>query len=231
YKEEFLPKLLADPTVSNEDKEKIKDLLAKPFNPYIRRHSALTEKSTNKEHRYQLIKLIQPISLERKQALDMMRHIDSICVKSGVEYLHKGYKSNKLNLIITSLSIDSTIEICEGERHQTLLSVADSLLLRYRNKGKTEEWLKKFLSEINQKLCHPEPLSDDEIDEIWNSAIEYVNRIISARGAPPQGSKEDGTNLIEYTSEEIKKKYRFAALPSKDYYIIMTAFIQMKEKS
>jgi hypothetical protein len=38
--------LLEDPTVSNEDKEKIKNLLAKPFNPYIRRHSALTEKST-----------------------------------------------------------------------------------------------------------------------------------------------------------------------------------------
>jgi hypothetical protein len=46
YKEEFLPKLLKDNTISNEDKEKIKCLLAKPFNPYIRRHSALTEKST-----------------------------------------------------------------------------------------------------------------------------------------------------------------------------------------
>jgi hypothetical protein len=46
YKEEFFPKLLADPTVPNEDKEKIKVLLTKPFNPYIRRHSALTEKST-----------------------------------------------------------------------------------------------------------------------------------------------------------------------------------------
>ena len=46
YKEEFFPKLLEDPTVSNEDKEKIKGLLLKPFNPYIRRHSALTEKST-----------------------------------------------------------------------------------------------------------------------------------------------------------------------------------------
>jgi integrase len=46
YKEEFFPKLLKDPTVPNEDKEKINDLLAKPFNPYIRRHSALTEKST-----------------------------------------------------------------------------------------------------------------------------------------------------------------------------------------
>src|SRR6266487_3834458 len=45
YKEDFFPKLLKDNTVSNEDKEKIKSLLAKPFNPYVRRHSALTEKS------------------------------------------------------------------------------------------------------------------------------------------------------------------------------------------
>jgi len=46
YKEVFFPKLLEDSTVSNEDKEKIRNLLLKPFNPYIRRHSALTEKST-----------------------------------------------------------------------------------------------------------------------------------------------------------------------------------------
>ena len=52
YKEEFFPKLLEDPTVSNEDKEKIKNLLAKPFNPYIRRHSALTEKSTKLKSTY-----------------------------------------------------------------------------------------------------------------------------------------------------------------------------------
>jgi integrase len=46
YKHVFFPKLLQDPTISSEDKEKIKDFLQKPFNPYIRRHSALTEKST-----------------------------------------------------------------------------------------------------------------------------------------------------------------------------------------
>jgi integrase/recombinase XerD len=46
YKEKFFPKLLEDSTLSVEDKEKVKGLLAKPFNPYIRRHSALTEKST-----------------------------------------------------------------------------------------------------------------------------------------------------------------------------------------
>jgi integrase/recombinase XerD len=46
YKGWLFPKLLEDTTISIEDKEKIKALLAKPFNPYIRRHSALTEKST-----------------------------------------------------------------------------------------------------------------------------------------------------------------------------------------
>jgi integrase/recombinase XerD len=46
YKENFFPKLLEDTTIPNEEKEMIKGLLSKPFNPYIRRHSALTEKST-----------------------------------------------------------------------------------------------------------------------------------------------------------------------------------------
>jgi hypothetical protein len=46
YKEKFFPKLSEDKTIPNEDKEKIKGLLVKPFNPYIRRHIALTEKST-----------------------------------------------------------------------------------------------------------------------------------------------------------------------------------------
>jgi integrase/recombinase XerD len=45
YKEKFFPKILADATVSTEEKEKISGLLTKPFFPYIRRHSALTEKS------------------------------------------------------------------------------------------------------------------------------------------------------------------------------------------
>jgi integrase len=46
YKNDFFPKLLRDSTITNEEKDKIKALLLKPFNPYIRRHSALTEKST-----------------------------------------------------------------------------------------------------------------------------------------------------------------------------------------
>jgi integrase len=51
YKEEIFPKLLDSPTTLPEDKQLIVQLLKKPWNPYIRRHSALTEKSTMlKEH-------------------------------------------------------------------------------------------------------------------------------------------------------------------------------------
>jgi hypothetical protein len=51
YKIGYFSKLLQDPSISPEDKQKIEHLLKKPWNPYIRRHSALTEKSTIlKEH-------------------------------------------------------------------------------------------------------------------------------------------------------------------------------------
>jgi hypothetical protein len=45
YKDEFFPTLLNDASIPAEDREKIKILLTKPFNPYIRRHSAISEKS------------------------------------------------------------------------------------------------------------------------------------------------------------------------------------------
>ena len=44
YKKKFFPKLLEDPKVSPEDKVKIKELLKKPWNPYIRRHCSINRK-------------------------------------------------------------------------------------------------------------------------------------------------------------------------------------------
>lgn len=43
YKKVHFPKLLQDPMLPEEDKRKIVDLLKKPWNPYIRRHTAATE--------------------------------------------------------------------------------------------------------------------------------------------------------------------------------------------
>jgi integrase/recombinase XerD len=45
YKLKYFPRLLESPNVPPEDKIKIEELLKKPWNPYIRRHSALTEKA------------------------------------------------------------------------------------------------------------------------------------------------------------------------------------------
>jgi integrase len=52
YKDVFFPRILKDETVTDEDKDKIKALLGKPFNPYIRRHSALTEKKCQAKIQY-----------------------------------------------------------------------------------------------------------------------------------------------------------------------------------
>jgi integrase/recombinase XerD len=45
YRKSIFPKLLDSPTVLPEDKQKIRELLKKRWNPYVRRHSALTRKS------------------------------------------------------------------------------------------------------------------------------------------------------------------------------------------
>jgi integrase/recombinase XerD len=45
YKTNIFSKLLLNPTIPPEDKRLISELLRKPWNPYIRRHTALTEKS------------------------------------------------------------------------------------------------------------------------------------------------------------------------------------------
>ncbi|MFL6423909.1 MAG: hypothetical protein ACJ71R_09995 [Nitrososphaeraceae archaeon] len=51
YKIKFFPTLLDNPNIPPEDKQRISELLKKPWNPYIRRHSSLTEKSgILKEH-------------------------------------------------------------------------------------------------------------------------------------------------------------------------------------
>ena len=46
FKKKYFPSLLMDSTIPDPDKSIIRNLLTKPFNPYVLRHSSLTEKST-----------------------------------------------------------------------------------------------------------------------------------------------------------------------------------------
>jgi hypothetical protein len=45
YRDDYFPKLLDNPAIEERDKEIIRKLLNKPWNLYVQRHSALTDKS------------------------------------------------------------------------------------------------------------------------------------------------------------------------------------------
>ena len=111
---------------------------------------------------YEIIGTNQPVTLTVKQALQLMQHINHICIKHGLQYLEKENSnpnlSSKLRDIIKNLVIDTTLKIPEGQRHITLISATDSLLFRHLYKGKnnkTEKWLRDFFNNINYQLCDP----------------------------------------------------------------------------
>jgi len=152
---------------------------------------------------YEIIGTNQPIDLNIEEARGMVQHIDQICIKHGLQYLEKGGFSssnltNKLRNIVKALVVDNTIKIPQGQRHMTLISVADSLLFNHLGKGKnkSEEWLKNFFDKINHVLCEPEPLPATEANSIWNSALGFVNRV----------RKEQNDNHTEGREKDNSKK-------------------------
>jgi hypothetical protein len=66
-----------------------------------------------------------PVTLKEEQAKEFIEHIDQICKKYNLEYLEKHYR----NLL------DSDTKIYQGERHTSLISLANSLLFRYGGNG------------------------------------------------------------------------------------------------
>jgi len=127
---------------------------------------------------YEIIGTKDILELGYDEASKIISHINSICTKCGIKYLEKESNtklSPKIREIIQKLEIDKTITILEGARHNTLLSIANSLLFtHYINGNRTKDRLKKFLEETNEQLCQPYPLHYKEIDAIWKSSLEYV---------------------------------------------------------
>lgn len=167
--------------------------------------------------RYQIIGTTEPCVLNNIQAIEMIQHINNICKRHGIEYVEKknGLRVELRN-IIKNLKIRNNIEIVihEGERHDQLISVANSLLFRHYHEKKdgtnNAVKLKAFLEEINLKFCKPEPLSQDELDTIWNSCIEFVR---SHKDFVFNKSKQQSKiDLIEEATEHIFQNYHFLTL-------------------
>ena len=155
----------------------------------------------------------EPLLLSSLQAIELMIHIDNICSKYGLKYLEK--EKNKiltepLKKIIKTLKIEPKLKnsIYNGQRHMTMLSFADSLLIHHKNK-QSKEKLKTFFLQVNDNVCIP-PLLENEINSIWKSAEKFVddldihdqkNRILSEK-----------QSLIENATENIMSKYRFLTI-------------------
>jgi hypothetical protein len=104
---------------------------------------------------YEIIGTKDPIVLTELQARELIQHINQICVRNGIEYLIKigtGKLNEKLKRMIKKLIIDNSIEIRDGDRNNTLIAVADSILIRHSSKH-SEEYLRKFFDDVNEQYC------------------------------------------------------------------------------
>lgn len=175
-----------------------------------------------------------PIILKFEEALKLMVDIDNICRKHNVSYLKIGkedsiYFPPLIKEMIKSLKINLDAVIMEGERHPTLLRIANSLLFKYwaiesnaEERTKILNELLKFFYEINDKLCKPEPLSEKELKSIWISCVDYVQRnkdqeITKSNKGKSKPKSETENVLIKKATEELMDKYNFFTIEeSKD---------------
>jgi hypothetical protein len=169
-------------------------------------------------HPYEIIGTNQPVTLTIEEAREMIQHLDQICMKHNIQYLEKfqdGLISDtiagKIKEVIQTLVVDTTIRIPQGQRHVALISVADSILFRHLGK-KSEKQLKEFFDKINYLLCEPEPLPNSELNNIWNSALGFVNRVREEQ----KSSHQIGSKMVQAKDAKNKDK--------KEIYIQKFAF-------
>lgn len=163
---------------------------------------------------YEIIGTKNIANLNQKQALELTRRINDICVKNGLKYLEKEENSKltpQIREMINKLEIDNSILIPEGERHITLLSLANSLLIRHPINAKVSvDKLKKFFENVNSQLCKPYPLPQKEIDVIWEDAIDFVENNREHYKKIIQLKEKE--MLIEEATEKILSLHNFVTI-------------------
>ena len=134
-------------------------------------------------HPIESVGLEEPRTLTKEQAFELLLRLDLICKKHNIPFLDKTGNggassplSSNIKYMIKTLTIDPAIEIQDGMRHDTMISVANSILFRH-SKTKSHDKLRDFFIEINTRLCAPKPLPDNEISQIWDDALVFVSRV------------------------------------------------------
>jgi D5 N terminal like len=166
-------------------------------------------------HQYEIVGTTKAVVLNLTEASELIQHINNICSRYRVPYLERNSDLNRLRPMINSLEIDPTVRIQKDSRHVTLISAADSILLKHLYRGKkkkTEQWLKNYFVEVNRTLCDPEPLPESEIEGIWQSAIRFVQDLSKGSINDGDRNEDEEISMVEESSEAIKKKHKFVTV-------------------
>lgn len=154
------------------------------------------------DYPYQAVGILEPVIYSEDHAIDLLLRIDRICRKHDIKYLSRdgngsrgGSLSTKIKTMLKNLEIDYTLEMHDGQRHQAMIAIANSLLFRH-SRVRSHEWLKEFFLCINRELCRPVSLPEREALKIWNDAVEYVAKVQQAEqhqhAAMESNSNKDG---------------------------------------
>ena len=137
-------------------------------------------------YRYEAQGALEPYTYSRDEALELLLRIDAICRKYNLEYLvRNGNRSGRklvsplsmsIKSMLRALTIDKTIKIYDGQRHVTMIGIANFILLRHWQNHSHEE-LQSFFNNVNEQVCTPDPLPEREIDSIWSDALEFTSKI------------------------------------------------------
>jgi integrase len=146
YRDRLFPNLLKDKNVPEVDKSYIRNMLTKPFNLYIFRHSALTEKSSYlKEH---MLRSHAGWSLTSKMPQRYLHYFGTESSKSILQI--KGVIKENENIQNTKLKPRHCPNCNECNKTDSKFCIKCKMILTYDSYSKTLEEKRKQENRINQ---------------------------------------------------------------------------------
>ena len=149
---------------------------------------------------YQIIGTPDPVIAD-----DFVLHLDSICKKYSIPYLHgNGGNGNGSSQVPIQDLFKSDFAIFEGHnRHEALLRAMESLIAR-NSAILSKDQIKPIAQQWNNQHCSP-PLDDREFEKQWKCAIGFIER----NAEISEGDEDDDdltgiqTNILEKLSSHI----------------------------
>jgi hypothetical protein len=162
--------------------------------------------------RYEITGIEEPLVLSTVQSKKLETTLEEIYEKyhPNTTTRKQGLKnklSNELISLAKSLAFDKdhlNYKINEGSRNAALFHLG-IFVLNYHRNSKSKEELEEFFDRANREICAP-PLSDKEIQTLWNQIITYTERC--TRNDENQSEKAEKNRLLEIAEEKIELLFR-----------------------